>query len=560
MGDRGHLRVARLYPAGACVTLAAMRRHATVIALAFLLLAAATFAFAAAPAAKPDVYLITVDTLRADHVGCYGDAKAATPALDGLCKDGVHFQNAFTPSPITNTSHASILTGLLPSSHGVTDFAIPLAASKATLAEMLHAGGYHTAAFIGAVILDARTLAPGFDRGFDFYFGFPQQTDSKQRYGRLERRADVVIARAEQWVAATRGPRFAWVHLYDPHDPYTPPEPYAAKYRENPYDGEIAYTDHALGGFLAFLKQRGLYDNAIILVVGDHGEGLGEHGEETHGIFLYDSTLHAPLIVKLPQQQARGTVIDPQVRTIDIAPTVVDLLRLATNSKFEGETLRPLWGKGAASSARVAFGETDYPLRFGWAPLRSVREEKYKYIEAPRPEFYALTKDPGETKNVYEPWSADVERLRRTLADAHLRRTETSSAVSAATSAELKALGYFPETRGETTATEPSLLPDPKDKIEEQNMLHRAMLADEDGDVAAARTALQQALRSDPRSPAVLLQLGQLELAAKNYPAAAKALETAREVRPEDAGAAWYLGQAYYGMADYPQARAALET
>src|SRR4051794_24341105 len=191
---------------------------------------------------SPDVVLITIDTLRADHVGCYGDRNIKTPALDSLARDGMRYAQAFTPSPITNTSHTTILTGLLPSSHGVTDFAIPLNSSHSTLAELLKKNGYHTAAFIGAVILDSKSLAPGLDRGFDFYDNFPQHSPSKSRWGRVERRGEDVVGRSEKWLNPhLAGPHFTWVHLYDPHDPYEPPPPYSRSYKDRLYDGEIAY-------------------------------------------------------------------------------------------------------------------------------------------------------------------------------------------------------------------------------------------------------------------------------------------------------------------------------
>ena len=229
----------------------------------------------APPKAPPDVFLITIDTLRADHVHCYGFANAETPALDALAKDGIRFTQAFTPSPITNTSHASILTGLLPGSHGVTDFAVPLSPAHVTIAEVLRQRSYHSAAFIGAVILDSNTLAPGFDRGFDFYDNFPEHATSKSRWGRVERRAMDVVQHAEAWLSAHPvGPHFMWVHLYDPHDPYEPPAPYSEKYKDHLYDGEVAYADSALAGFIGYLKRSGRYSGAVIMVVGDHGEGL----------------------------------------------------------------------------------------------------------------------------------------------------------------------------------------------------------------------------------------------------------------------------------------------
>ena len=503
---------------------------------------AASTAFMAAQAQKkapqPDVFLVTVDTLRADHVHCYGYEPIRTPALDALARDGIRFAQAFTPSPITNTSHTSILTGLLPSAHGVTDFAVPLAATHPTLAELLRKNGYHTAAFIGAVILDSKTLAPGLDRGFDSYDNFPAHPQTKSRWGRVERRGMEVVQHAESWMTASpAGPRFVWIHLYDPHDPYEPPPPYSQTYKDRLYDGEIAYADSALANFVTYLKKNGRYENALIIVVGDHGEGLGEHHEDTHGIFLYDSTMHVPLIVKMPGRNSTGKLVEAQVRTTDILPTVVDLLRVPAPAHLDGESLKPYFDS-SESKDRIAFGETDYPLRFGWAPLRSVRAEGSKFIEAPRPELYDLHTDPGELANYYQPSNATVQRFRAMLVD-------------------LKTKG-FPSPAG-VPSPEPSLMPDPKDKIEEQNLLHVAMMASDDNRPDEARRALEKVLQLDPRSPTALRQLGELELKGGDYVKAADHLKQAREVRPEDATAAFYEGQAREKTGDLPGARDALE-
>src|SRR6267154_6473419 len=365
----------------------------------------------------PGVFLITIDTLRADHVHCYGYNRIRTPALDLLAKQGIRFTQAFTPSPITNSSHTSIMTGLLPSSHGVSDFGVPLPAIHPTLAALLAKRGYRTAAFIGAVILDSKNLAPGLDRGFEFYDNFPEPAATKSRWGRLERRGLEVEQHAESWLNKhPDGAHFVWAHFYDPHDPYEPPPPYSNIYKDRLYDGEIAYADSALGHFLAYLKKQGWYDGALIVVVGDHGEGLGEHHEDTHGIFLYDSTTHVPLIVKLPagSEGGKAKVVDAQVRTTDILPTVLDVLGFPGLETKEGESLKPYFA-GKEAPARTVFGETDYPLRFGWAPLRSVRAEGFKFIEAPRPELYDLQRDAGELENKYEPWSVQVQKSRGML-------------------------------------------------------------------------------------------------------------------------------------------------
>src|SRR6266403_274997 len=297
-------------------------------------------------ASRRDVCLITIDTLRADHVHCYGYHRVQTPSLDQLAKQGVRFTQAFTPSPITNSSHASILTGLLPSAHGVSDFGVPLAASHLTLAETLKKRGYRTAAVIGAVILDSEALAPGLDRGFEFYDNFPEQSETKSRWGRVERRGMEVVQHAETWLNAhPAGPHFVWVHLYDPHDPYEPPPPYSEIYKDRLYDGEIAYADSALGHFLAYLKKQGWYESSLIVVVGDHGEGLGEHHEDTHGIFLYDSTTHVPLLVKLPEQREAGRTVEAQVRTTDIMPSILELLGVPAPGSLDGGALGRLPGR-----------------------------------------------------------------------------------------------------------------------------------------------------------------------------------------------------------------------
>jgi len=495
----------------------------------------------------PDVFLITIDTLRADHVGCYGYKQVETPALDALANDGVRFTEAFTHSPITNTSHITILTGLLPSVHGVTDFGVPLSPQHVTAAELLKQRGYQTAAFIGAVILDSNTLAPGLDRGFDFYDNFPK-TDSESadarnnpRWGRVERRGMEVVEHAEAWFDKHRaGPHFVWVHLYDPHDPYEPPPPYSEKYKDHLYDGEIAYADSAVAHWIAFLKKAGVYDNAIIIVTGDHGEGLGEHGEETHGLFLYDSTLHIPLILKTPGAAHHGAVVDAEVRTTDILPTILSATGVAAPAELNGESLFPLIEQAASAQApsnRELFGETDYPLRWGWAPLRALRTENTKWIEAPRPELYDLHADPKELKNLYPPDSSRAQNMQAEIAKWEAKLPPQTSASKAA-----------------------EALPDPKDKVDVQNLLHRAMLAADDNRSSEARQFLEKALQIDPASPTAFRQLGELELAAGDFSKAAAHLKRASELRPDDSTAAFELGEAREKSGDWAGARDALES
>jgi len=297
-------------------------------------------------------------------------------------------------------------------------------------------------------------------------------------------------------------------------------------------------------------------------VVGDHGEGLGEHHEETHGVFLYDSTLHVPLIIKLTGRNP-GRTVESQVRTTDIFPTILELVNIAAPQQVDGTSLKSVM-TGGAESERQVIAETDYPLHFGWAPLRALRAEGLKFVEAPRPELYDLAKDPKELNNGYEPWSDAVKKSRKVLADrwAQMPRSgPTSATVPVGTLDELKALGYLgPADAGSATnVPEPAMLPDPKDKIEEQNLLHAAMMATEAGHPADARANLEKVLELNPKSEAALVQLGNVLVRQGEYGKAAEYLKRAREIRPEDASAALYLGEALERSGDLAGSKAALE-
>ena len=514
------------------------------LCLAFLLLVIRVSAADKPAGSAPNVFLVTIDTLRADHVGCYGYSGVKTPAIDSLAQGGIRFANAFTPVPVTNSSHASIMTGLYPSSHGVTDFGVALSATHVTWAALLQKGGYATAAFIGAVVLDSKTLAPGFDQGFDYYDNFPPHA-GKGHWDVEERRGMEVVQHAEKWLdrphseqsltALSAAPKFLWVHLYDPHDPYEPPPPYSEIYRKNLYDGEIAYADHALGDFLAYLRRRGWYDNSLIVLVGDHGEGLGEHKEQTHGIFLYDATLHVPLIIKLPQQREAGKVVSAQARTIDILPTVLGLLNLSNSEHMDGASLQPLLAGASQQDERPLFGEPDYPLHFGWAPLRCVRAEHDKLIQAPRPEYYDLSADPHELHNFHSSPEPQQQKLRALLSQ------------------------HQAEAHGGKLSAANAQLPDPKDKIEEENLLHDALLESDRGHSDQARALLKKVLEMDSSSPLAYSQLGELELKAGDYRQATADLGKARQLRPGDSTSAFYQGQALFAVGDFAGASEALE-
>src|SRR5450432_4128111 len=299
-----------------------------------------------------NVILITLDTTRADRMGFLGSQRGLTPNLDAMARQSVVFTRAYSQVPLTTASHATILTGTYPQFHQVNDFGVPLAEDLPYAPYIFRGNGYHTAAFVGSLVLDPETRsAPGFDRGFDTYdAGFHRRHAQESRYQAIERRGGEVVAHAIAWLSQhPHGPFFIWVHLYDAHDPYDPPEPYKTRYASALYDGEIAYVDFAVGRLLNALRSRSLYDGATIAVVADHGEALGEHGESTHGIFLYDETIHVPLLYKLPAELAAGKRIDGRVQLVDVLPTILKASRIAAPAEIQGRSLLGMLPTAAAA-------------------------------------------------------------------------------------------------------------------------------------------------------------------------------------------------------------------
>src|SRR6266576_1217533 len=306
--------------------------------LYFLLWLNSALAFAV----TPNIILITLDTTRADRMGFLGSSRGLTPNLDALAKQCVVFTRAYAQEPLTTPSHAALLTGTYPQFNHVADLGVPLAKDLPYLPDVLRRRGYHTAAFVGAYILDPKShTAPGFDRGFDTYdAGFHKRRAGEYRYSSVERRAEDVVKHALAWLNKhPQGPFFLWLHFYDPHDPYDPPEPFNSRFASAPYDGEIAYTDSVLGKFFATLHTRGLYQGTLIAVAADHGEAFGEHGELRHGIFVYDETIHVPLLFKLPGGRSAGKRIETRVALADVAPTILRLTGLPVPAAMQGQSL-----------------------------------------------------------------------------------------------------------------------------------------------------------------------------------------------------------------------------
>jgi choline-sulfatase len=516
----------------------------------------------------PNVLLITLDTTRADRMGFLGSERGLTPHLDALARQSVVFTHAYSQVPLTTASHATILTGTYPQFHQVNDFGVPLAQDLPYAPYIFRGNGYHTAAFVGSLVLDPETRsAPGFDRGFDTYdAGFHRRHTGEDRYQAIERRGGEVIRRALTWLNAhPKGPFFIWIHLYDAHDPYDPPEPYKTKYSSQPYDGEIAYVDAAVGKLLDQLRLRGLYEGALIAVMADHGEALGEHGETTHGIFLYDETIHVPLLFKLPHQRSAGTRIDSRVGLVDVLPTLLQAVEIAVPQRVQGESLLSMV-KATTPHDRPAYAESDYPHRtFGWSSLRSLRTGKYLYIDAPHKELYDQTADPKAEHNLTAASAAVTNTLASQLDTFRQKTITTKEAPKVSTDPDLQerlnALGYVASDSSSSAALGvKDTGADPKDKVEVVNLLHRAEMAKEDMRFEEAVPLLEQVIALEPNLPITYLQLGTSLSSLKNYEKAVPILRKAVDMRPDLTVPRYQLGSALFETGDFAGAAAQFET
>ncbi|HEX2465656.1 MAG TPA: sulfatase, partial [Thermoanaerobaculia bacterium] len=352
-----------------------------------------------------NVLLVTLDTVRADRLGSYGYAGASTPALDGLAREGIRFSQAVATAPLTLPSHASILTGLFPPRHAVhQNGAAALPPTVPTLAEALHGHGYRTAAFVGSFVLDARF---GLDRGFELYDDdIPRDPTTAVPGLEAERPGTQVVDRALSWLNADdQRPFFVWVHLYDAHAPYEPPEPYRSRFADRPYDGEIASVDAQVGRLLSYLDERGLAGDTIVAVAADHGEALGEHGELTHGLLLFEPTVRVPLLLRAPGRLPGGVVVGEPVGLADLAPTLAGLAGVhlgLPSSSVDGRDLSASLAAGDEPPRVDLYAETEYPRLFGWSALAAIRRGHAKYVAAPTPRLFDLESDPGETSNTLQ--------------------------------------------------------------------------------------------------------------------------------------------------------------
>jgi choline-sulfatase len=494
---------------------------------------------------RPNVILITIDTLRADHVGCYGANTVKTPTLDALAHDGVVFERAISQVPLTWPSHAVILTGTYPFQNGVQDFTgQPLSPQFRSVSQAFQKAGYATGAVVSAFVLDRSW---GLARGFDFYDdAFSAETFETKDAGLVDRRAGESIAHAVAWLKQTqRRPFFLWLHLYDPHSPYDPPEPYRSEYRERLYDGEIAYADHELGKLMTWLKQNRLYDSSLIVALSDHGESLGEHGEDEHGFFVYNATVHVPLIVKPPAGSglSTGRRAEP-VETTAVAPTLLDLAGIQDTIAAQLQS-RSLFTNGLATKKTAtvaakapAYSETFYPFSsFGWSPLHALESERFHFIDAPRPELYDLESDPGETRNIAADQPATVSVLREKaqaiLAHNPFERSEASAGNLGPDAQEkLRALGYFGFRAAVSAESIKQGLADPKDKLWEFNAILRAEDEFQRKQDDKAEALLADIQQKDPQIYVIPFLLGESALRRQNWEVAAEQLQRCLTLNP----------------------------
>src|SRR5262245_20748936 len=527
--------------------------------------------------ARPNILLITLDTTRADRMGFLGSKRRLTPALDAFARSATVFSRAYAQAPVTTASHATLLTRSYPAGRRVNDFGASLPATVPYLPQLLHDAGYRTSAFVGSLILDPRNgTAPGFDRGFDVYdAGFRLRRPGDDRYRSVERRGEEVVTRALAWSQQPASGRasFLWVHLFDPHDPYDPPPDLKARFAASPYDGEIAAVDRLVGRLI-----QSASPDTIVAIAADHGEALGDHGEETHGVFLYDAVLHVPLVIRGPGIGA-GTRIDTRVRLADVAPTLLEAAGFPVPRAMQGETLMPLvrlkpdttYGRNSTNRTtttsdgdqkvvsgfsrtvtadRPVYAETEYPRRaFGWSPLAAWRNDRFLLVRAPKPELYDLVADPDAAKNLATSRPRVADGMSAELRDFLVKSSAAGPSERAKADPELaKRLASLGYVSGGGSPNRSGV--DPKDRIAIANTLHQAVVAVEDGACQKAIPLLEKVTASEPDIPLAQLQLGIARVRTKQHARAIAPLTRAVSLDPDQLFGQYELGIALYETGD----------
>ncbi len=485
-----------------------------------------------------NVLLITLDTVRADRIGTYGHRTARTPAIDALAARGVRFDEAISPVPLTLPAHASLFTGTTPLKHAVhLNGERTLSDDCATLASSFTAAGYRTGAFIGAFVLDRRF---GLNRGFEHYDDEIDREATSGSTFEAERSGNVVVDRALSWMRslAPEKPFFAWIHLYDAHAPYRPPPEFANA--SSPYDGEIAFIDSQLARLIEALEQLEVRDRTIVVVVGDHGEGLGDHGEQTHGLLLYRSTLRVPLIITVPGSTPR--VVRNPVSLIDVAPTVASLASVAAPAGAEGRDLSTLVLGGVPEPDDPAiYSETEYPRMLGWSSLASLQEGNLRYLNGVYGELFDLSKDPEEMVDRLGERRREARHLAALLAAVQKKRKIVkSSPVDPETAAKLASLGYLTPARASLRKG----MADPRKMAPLFGEHERAMALAGAGELDRAAVILGDLVKADPRNPLFRAALARVRRDQGRLKDAVLLFKETLTLSPEDPDAWYDLGVA----------------
>ena len=510
-----------------------------------------------------NIIIFTIDTLRADHLECYGYEDIQTPNINRLAKEGILFEYNIAQTPLTLPSHSSIFTGTYPLFHGVRDNGgFYLEQNHITMAETLKGLGFTTGAFVGSFVLDSRW---GLNQGFDHYYdNFDLSKFKIVSLSSVQRRGDEVLDEAYKWLEKKQHEKFfAWIHLYDPHTPYDPPEPYNTQYRDRRYrlyDGEIAYVDQLMGEFREFMEEKNLLDKTIIVFTSDHGESLGEHKESGHGFFIYDAAVRVPLIIRFPENKLGNKVIKRQVKSIDIMPTVLNLLGEPIPDRIQGESFLPLILGKEERERPSAYSETYWPrYHYGWSELKSLRKGRFKFIDAPRPELYDILEDPGEVDNIVNREATLGHEMKRELEalisrysaegieDAEPQKIDNDSLV------KLQALGYI-GTFHAASKEKGRKLADPKDKIELYNEIQLAQNLMAEEKMEEAERKLKDVLNKDESVLEARYILGNIYLRQNKFDEAIEEYKKSLAVEPDYYDAIFGLARTYERAGKFDEA------
>jgi len=506
------------------------------LTLLFLGLGAAAW-WMLSPGDRPPraVLLLTIDTLRADRVGAYGSVRGLTPSLDALAGDGVRFAEAYSVVPLTAPSHASMLTGRYPLAHRLRNNGSEvLPAGERLVSEILKEKGYRTAAIVSALVLASEY---GLNRGFDLYYqdGI-KGTDRGSGLWFNHRRGDLTVDRAIDWLRAeTDRPFFLWVHLFDPHDPYDPPTPFKERFEKNPYDGEVAFADQQVGRLFDEMRRLGIYDDTLIVMAADHGEGLGDHGEKAHATFVYNSTMHVPLIVRLPGGRGAGRVVRDLASPMDIAPTILEALGIPLPEGMQGVSLLGATRGGRVPARSLILESVHAAAAYGWSPVRALQRPVWKLIDLPDGELYDVTEDPREARNLHEAERSRADEMRQELSQLVADTERSASSTETATIDEetrdrLQSLGYI---AGAPSASRAGQAPDPKRMAFLLGPLSASTVLTNQRKHADAAQVLQKVLEVDPDNRLALMQMAKAQAGLGRFDEAVAHFEHSVKVYPD---------------------------